>query len=153
MVGGALQLSNDFLLDTGIIIRYLRNTKQAADLLDFLEDVGEISVSAVTYLEILIGCRPHEEESVGIFFERVPPLAITQEIAGKGASLIKKYPSAFGKGVGRGTPDALIAATAWQRRAILVTLNTRQYTRVPITEFEIQAIEQQAQDWVSQLKT
>ena len=148
MAGKGLQPSSDFLLDTGIIIRYLRKIRQAAYLLDFLEDNGRISVSVITYLEILIGCQPREEENTRLFFERIPPLAVSQEVAHKAASLIKKYPSVFGKEVGRGTPDALIAATAWQRQSILVTLNTRQFAKVPIAELTIQAIEQDAKDWV-----
>jgi predicted nucleic acid-binding protein len=141
-----------FLLDTGIIIRYLRKAKQAADLLDFLVNIGEIGVSAITYLEVLIGCKPHEEETVQLLFERIPPIGVSQEVAHKCASLIKKYPSVFGREIGRGIPDALIAATAWQRQATLVTLNTRQFARVPINELRIHAIEQDAEDWVSQLK-
>lgn len=152
MAGEGLQPSSDFLLDTGIIIRYLRGNRKAADLLDFLEDKGRISVSVITYLEILIGCQPREEESTRLFFDRVQPLIVSQELAHKAASLIKKYPSVFGKQIGRGTPDALIAATAWQRQATLVTLNTRQFAKVPIAEVAIYAIKQNAKDWTSHLK-
>lgn len=152
MAGKNLQPSNDFLLDTGIIMRYLRGTRQAADLLDFLEETGKISVSVITYLEILILCQPHEEDITRLFFERVPPLVVSQEVAYKAASLIKKYPSVFGKKIERRTPDALIAATAWQQQATLVTLNTRQFAIVPIAELTVQAIEQDAEDWVRLLK-
>jgi predicted nucleic acid-binding protein len=152
VAGEGLQPSFDFLLDTGIIIRHLRNDKRANDLLDYLAQIGDISVSAITYMEILIKCEPHEEESTRLLFERIPPLVVSQEVAHKAASLIKKYPSIFGKEIGRGTPDALIAATAWQRQAELVTLNTRQFAKVPIAELAIQAIDQNARDWVSLLK-
>jgi len=133
-------------------MRYLRGTRQAADLLDFLEETGKISVSVITYLEILILCQPHEEDITRLFFERVPPLVVSQEVAYKAASLIKKYPSVFGKKIERRTPDALIAATAWQQQATLVTLNTRQFAIVPIAELTVQAIEQDAEDWVRLLK-
>ncbi len=152
MAGEGLLPSSDFLLDTGIVIRHLRNDKRAHDLLDFLEDNGKISVSVITYLEILIGCQPREEASTRIFFERIPSLAVIQEVAQKASSLIKKYPSVFGKQIGRGTPDALIAATAWQRQATLVTLNTRQFAKVPIAEVAICSIKQTAKDWTTLLK-
>ena len=152
MAGEGLLPSGDFLLDTGIVIRHLRNDKRAHDLLDFLEDNGRISVSVITYLEILLGCQPREEESTRLFFDRVQPLNVSQEVAYKAASLIKKYPSIFGKQIGRGTPDALIAATAWQRQAKLVTLNTRQFAKVPITEVTICSIKQNSKDWTSHLK-
>lgn len=152
MAGEDSLLNNDFLLDTGIVIRHLRNDKRAHDLLDLLEDNGIINVSVITYLEILIGCQPHEEESTRIFFERIPPLTVIQEVAQKASTLIKKYPSVFGKQIERRTPDALIVATAWQRQATLVTLNTRQFAKIPIGEVSIYPIKQNAKDWTSNLK-
>lgn len=152
MVGEGLRPSSEFLLDTGIILRYLRKNRRAADLLDYLEEIGEISVSAITYMEILIKCRPDEEEATMLFFDRVPPATISREVAQKAASLFRRYPAAFGKDNPRGFPDALIAATAWQQGSALVTLNTRHFARVPIVELAIQAIDQNAPDWVTTLK-
>jgi len=153
VVGKGLQPSSDFLLDTGIIIRYLRKNRQAADLLDHLEKIGAVSVSAITYMEILIKCRPDEEQATLLFFDRVPPVTIGREVAHKAALLIRKYPAAFGRAENpHGFPDALIGATAWQRGSALVTLNTRHFARVPIAELAIQAIDQNARDWVSALR-
>ena len=154
MVGEDLRPSSDFLLDTGIIMRHLRNDKRAHDLLDHLEEIGAISVSAITYVEILILCRPHEEQATLLFFDRVPPVTINREVAQKAALLIRKYPTAFGKAENpHGFPDALIGATAWQQGSTLITLNTRHFARVPIAEFAIQAIDQNARNWVTTLKT
>ena len=152
MAGEGLQPSSDFIIDTGIIIRYLREIRQAADLLDFLEQTGEIRVSAITYMEVLIRCQPHEEESTRLFSDRVPPLIVSQEVAGKAASLIRKYQTVFGKDNPRQFPDALIAATAWQRQGIFVTLNKKHFAKTPIDEFTVQVIEQDAEDWVRLLK-
>lgn len=152
MTGEALQSSNDLLLDTGIIIRHLRNDKRAHDLLDYLGDRGDIKVSVITFMEILVGCRSkEEEEQSSSFFDRVPPLIVNREVAHKASSLIKRYPTVFGRGVQRGTPDAIIAATAWQEQRILVTFNTRQFAKIPIAEIVIQAIDQNAADWVATL--
>lgn len=148
-----MHLSNDFLLDTGIILRHLRNDTRAHDLLDHLEKLGEVTVSAVTYMEILIGCRSGEEDATLLFFDRVHPVTITPEIAHKAASLIKRYPAAFGKDNPRGFPDALIAATAWHKESALVTLNTRHFANLQISELEIQIINQNSPNWVSTLKT
>ena len=153
MVGKGLQPSSDFLLDTGVIIRYLRKDRRAADLLDHLEKIGAISVSAITYMEIWILCHPHEEGATLLFFDRVPPVTIGREVAHKAALLIRKYPKVFGKAKNpHGFPDALIGATAWQQGSTLVTLNIQHFTRVPITEFAIQAIDQNAHDWVVKMK-
>lgn len=152
MVGEVLRRRSEFLLDTGIIIRYLKKDRRAADLLDYFEEAGEISVSAITCMEIFVKCQPHEEEATMLFFDRVPPVSISREVAQKAASLVRKYPTAFGKDEPRGFPDALIGATAWQRGSALVTLNTRHFARVPIAEFAIQALDQSARDWVTTLK-
>ncbi len=151
MAGEGLRLNSDFLLDTGIIISHLRNDKRAQDLLDYLEDIGVISVSAITYMEILIKCRPHEEPATLLLFDRVPPLIVSREVAQKAASLIRKYPAAFGKDNPKQYPDALIGATAWQQGGTLVTLNTQHFARVPIAEFAVLAIDQNAPDWVATL--
>ena len=104
-------------------------------------------------MEILRLCRPHEEEATLLFFDRVPPVTIGREVAHKAALLIRKYPTVFGKVENpHGFPDALLAATAWQRGSTLVTLNTRHFARVPITELAIQAIDQNARNWVSMLR-
>ena len=152
MVGAGLRTSNDFLLDTGIIIRYLRRETRAANLLDHLENLGEINVSVVTYMEILTGCRPEEENATTLLFERVSPVDISQEIAQKAALLIKKYPAAFGRDNPRGFPDALIAATAWQDGRTLVTFNTQHFARISMAELTIKAIDQNKRDWVAVLK-
>lgn len=153
MVGEDLQRSSNCLLDTGIVLRHLKNDKRAHGLLDYLEKIGEISVSVITYMEILVGSLPQEEEATMLFFDRVPPVTITREVAQKAASLIKKYPAAFGKNNPRGFPDALIAATACQWGSTLITFNTRHFARVPISELAIRAIDQNTNNWASSLRT
>ncbi len=152
MAGEDLQPSSNFILDTGIILRYLWEIRQAADLLEFLQQIGEISVSVITYMEIRIGCKPNEEESTRLFFDRVQPLIVSQEVAEKSAFLIRKYQAVFGKKNPRRFPDAIIAATAWQRQAVLITLDKEHFGKTPIDEFAVQVIDQDAEDWVSLLK-
>ncbi len=153
MAGEGLQPSSDFLLDTGVIIGHLRNNKRANALLDHLEQIGTIGVSAITYMEILIRCRPDEEEATLLFFDRVRPISIGREVAHKAALLIRNYPAVFGTAKNpHGFPDALIGATAWQQGSTLVTLNTQHFARVSIAEFAIQAIDQNAPNWVASFK-
>ena len=154
MAGEDLQAKPNysFILDTGIILRYLWKIRQAADLLEFLQQIGEIHVSAITYMEILIGHKPKEEESIRLFFDRVQPLVVSQEVAEKSAFLIRKYQAVFGKKNPRRFPDALIAATAWQQQGTLVTLDKKHFDNTKIKEFTIRTIDQETEDWVSQLK-
>lgn len=152
MAGEGLPSSSNFLLDTGIVLRHLRDDKRAHYLLDFLEETDRIRVSTITYMEILVRCKPHEEEDTRIFFERAPQIIISQEIAEKAAFLIRQYQAVFGKDNPRQFPDALIAATAWQQGAFLVTLNKKHFGKTKIKEFTVQIIDQEADDWISQLK-
>jgi predicted nucleic acid-binding protein len=144
--------NNSTLIDTGIIIRHLRNDSRANQLLDYLERKGDIKVSVITLMEILVGCRSQAEEGNSLLlFERVLPLSVNKDIAAKAALLIKKYPKVFGKGIQRGTPDAIIAATTWQENRVLITLNTRQFAKIPISEIQINAIDQNKPDWTVSL--
>lgn len=150
-VGSAVN-DNSTLIDTGVIILHLRNDARANQLLDYLESKGDIKVSVITVMEILVGCRSKEEEDNSLLlFERVLPVSTNRDIAAKAAALIKKYPEVFGKGIQSGTPDAIIAATALNENRALITLNTRQFAKVPISEVRINAIDQNKPDWTVDL--
>ena len=64
----------------------------------------------------------------------------------------KGWKAVFGKDNTRQFPDALIAATAWQWHGVLVTLNKKHFANIPINEFTVQVIDQDADDWVALLK-
>ena len=151
MAGEVLQPVNKFILDTGIILRYLWGIKRAADLLEFLKSLGEIHTSTITYMEILVGLKPKEEKSLKLFFERVTPIHVDQDISEKAATLIRKYKSIFGRDNPRRFPDAIIAATAWQHKGTFVTLNKNQFSKTTINEFVVKVIDQDAKDWISLL--
>jgi predicted nucleic acid-binding protein len=153
VVGEDLHVSSSYVLDTGVIMRHLRDDNRANSLLNYLEYTGEINVSAITYMEIWVRCLPHEEDATMLFFDRVPPVSVDREVAHKAAKLIKQYPQVFGRDNPRGFPDALIAATAWQLGSVLVTLNVRHFAKIPISEINIKAIKQDASDWVNTFKT
>lgn len=148
VIGETLGSGTDFLLDTGIIIRYLRRDRRAARLLDHLENLGRLTTSVITVLEVTLGNASLEEEKASsIFFGRYTPVDINVGIARKAAELIKSHPQLFGKGVRRGTADALIAATASVRGCVLVTLNTRYFAQVPVADLSIRAIDQALPSW------
>jgi len=138
----------EFILDTGIVIRYLRGDWRAAQLLDSLKAQGVVSASIVTALEVLVGCRDDDErDAAHELLARLNPVVIDLAVAEKAALLIQRYPHVFGRQVSRGTADALIAATAWNLNATLYTLNTRQFARIPLSELVIHAIDQTARTW------
>jgi predicted nucleic acid-binding protein len=141
----------NFILDTGIILRYFWEIRQAAELLEFLQQIGTINVSAITYMEVLTGIKPEEEEITKIFFERIPPLIVSEKIAEKSAFLIRKYQSVFGRNNPRRYPDAIIAATAWQQQGMFFTLDNKHFGKTKIDEFIVKVIEQEKTNWISQL--
>lgn len=51
-----------YLLDTGILIRHLRNRPGYCDLVQRLNQEGALYVSAFTHVEVLRGMREHERE-------------------------------------------------------------------------------------------
>lgn len=113
------------LLDTDVIIDYLRGQVDAVAYLESL--ANPLLVSVVTVAELYSGVREGEErEALEIFlsaFERVP---VSEEIAVKGGLYRRDY----GKSHKIGLADALIAATAEIRGATLVTLNTKHFPMI-----------------------
>lgn len=139
----------DALLDTGILIRYLRGQVQARDFLDDLGQSTGLFLSAMTVLELLIGCRNRADElqQVEALVEQFTVVAMDHAVCRNAARLIHGYPDIFGSELSRGTPDAIIAACAWERGAALYTLNTRHFLKRPIDEIEVIALNQNATRW------
>jgi predicted nucleic acid-binding protein len=110
------------LIDTDVLIDYLRGRAEAVTYLEGLQE--PILVSAVTVAELYAGVREGAErtalEQFLAAFEVVP---VDQAIAVKGGLFRRDY----GKSHATGLADALIAATAESRQATLVTLNGKHF--------------------------
>lgn len=147
MVGGTAKPR--FILDTGIIIRELNREKRAAELLNHLRNRGVVEVSAITVMEVFAGCRDEDEEAkAGQLFDLIRPIALDEEAAAIAGKLVRKYPVLFGKTVERGSPDALIAATAICADAQLVTLDRKDFGRLTEPGLVTTILDQSAQSWV-----
>jgi hypothetical protein len=118
---------NRFLLDTNILL-YLIGKKIPVDALP----EGEFSVSFVTELEVLSypSITPQEEQQLKRFLHDIPVIDITAEIKERTIDLRKKYNLRL--------PDAIIAATALQLDATLVT-NDKGFSLVH--EIQLRSIE------------
>ena len=110
------------LLDTDVLIDYLR---EQADAVKYLENLTEaLLISSVSVAELYAGVRDGtERESLKIFLRAFEVVSIDREIAAKGGLYRRDY----GKSHNTGLADALIAATAEIRQATLVTLNKRHF--------------------------
>ena len=110
------------LLDTDVLIGYLRGQRRSVEYLEGL--TATLVVSAITVAELVAGLRGGGEEraleSFLLAFEVVP---VDGEAARLGGTFRRKY----GPSHGMGLADALIAAAAQLRSARLVTLNTRHF--------------------------
>ncbi len=115
-------MAEQFLMDTDVLIDYLRGRVEAVDYLEHLE--APFMVSAATVAELYAGVRDGAERTrlntfVGAF-EIVP---VDAEIAHKGGLYRRDY----GKSHSTGLVDGLVAATAELRQVALITLNKKHF--------------------------
>jgi predicted nucleic acid-binding protein len=113
-------MARTLLLDTDVLVDYLRSQKDAVGYLE--EQTAPLIVSSITVAELYAGVRDGKErrilERFLLAFEIIP---VDEEISKAGGLLRRDY----GPSHGVGLADALIAATAKVRKVILVTLNRR----------------------------
>lgn len=115
---------SEYLLDTNILIRYLRRTPGYREMLQQIARENTLSISAITRLEIVRGMRKHEGEiTFGLLnsFETIP---ISAEIADAAGGLIQFYQAS---GITLGTADAIIAATGLYRSMTFITANEKHF--------------------------
>lgn len=110
------------LLDTDVLIDYLRDLPAAVG---FLENLTEpLLISSMTVAELYAGVREGEERQVlDLFIRAFEVVPVDDEIAIRGGLFRRDYRASHGTGLA----DAILAATAEFRRAQLVTLNARHY--------------------------
>lgn len=114
----------DYLLDSGILIRHLRNYKGYPELTDRLAGEANVFISVMTRFEIVRGMRIYERESTFNLLESLDTLVMTSEIADAAGEI---YYSGRARGVTFGEADAIIAATAMQHDLALVTANAKHF--------------------------
>ena len=115
-------MNRSILIDTDIVIDFLRGRKQAVS---FFKDNSEIiCFSAITVAEIYAGIRGKEEEiAVEHLFSIFPVIETTKKIAIEAGKLVKQYRPSHSVEL----PDAIIAATCIISDSELNTLNIKHY--------------------------
>ena len=105
---------NKLLLDTNVIIGYLKGTGSIVQFLDG-QASDSLFASVITRMELLSfpGITPEEEAVINEFLECVTVLPLTEDI--------EKIAIALRRSVRRKMPDAIVAASAIRIEATLVT--------------------------------
>lgn len=110
------------LLDTDVLIDFLRGQPEARDFIASLP--REVAVSAMTVAELHVGVREGaERQALEAMLATFRILPLDDDTARQGGLLRRDY----GKSHGVGLNDALIAATAQRHALRLATLNIKHY--------------------------
>jgi predicted nucleic acid-binding protein len=110
------------LVDTDVLIDYLRGHPEAGSFLESRLD--EVSISAVSVAELYQGVREGRERTLlARMVSALTVLPLTTEIAERAGLFRRDYRAATGCGLA----DCLIAATAARHGLELATLNGRHF--------------------------
>ena len=110
------------LIDTDVLIDYLRARSES---ITYLENLTQpLVISAITVAELYAGVRDGTERvALENFIASFQVRAVDERIAAR-AGILRRD---FGKSHGTGLADAIIAATAEEQQANLVTLNKKHF--------------------------
>jgi predicted nucleic acid-binding protein len=116
------------LVDSSVVIDYLRDEARAVALLEPLVTDEQLFGSEMTRFEVLAGMRPVEEDATESILGTIGWIPVDEFVARRAASLVRRYRAAH-----RGIEDAdyLIAATALELEADLLTTNARHFPMLP----------------------
>ena len=111
------------LVDTDVLIWYMRGSPKAQRAIDDLEN---FSISVVTYVELVQGLRNKAELNILRNFlqsRSVPVLHVDENISSTAMFLVEQHHFSHALGL----PDALVAATALIHGLHLLTADTKHY--------------------------
>lgn len=112
------------LLDTDVLVDYLRGSAAALAVIDPLLGRERVLASVVTRAELVAGTDEAEKRVLGAIFDLLIWIPVSVGIATRGGQLSRRYRRAY---PGVGLPDFLIAATAEVLGVSLWTQNPRHY--------------------------
>ena len=118
-------MAERLLFDTDVLIEYLRGRQRAVEYLEGLAD--DMYISVVSIAELFAGVRDDGgEDYLKQFLLAFSALPVTGTVARLGGLYRRDYRHSHGTGLA----DALIAATAEENGATLVTFNQRHFPMV-----------------------
>ena len=115
-------MAEKLLVDTDVIIDYLRGYSKAVEYLE--KQTSALFMSTISVAELYAGIKDEEEGNIlDQFIEAFDIINITVDIAVRGGLLKKNYAKSHGAGLA----DSLIAACAEETKSTLVTLNKNHF--------------------------
>jgi len=125
-------MTRDTLVDTDILIHFLRGRREAREFLSSVLDRSQILCSSITVAEIFAGLRPGEEEKTRALVDNLLVLDVTREVAERAGQYRRTIRSQTLE-----LDDCLIAATAFVHRSVLATGNGKHY---PMRDIEVRVV-------------
>lgn len=115
-----------YLIDSNILIDYLRGDKGTAEFLYNLEKTDNSAfISVITEYELLCGKdidNPIKSKKISELLSLFPPIDVNSEIVKISAKFYRDYHS--------GIADAIIAGTAFYTNSTLITRNTKHFSNI-----------------------
>ena len=112
------------IVDSDILIDAGHGEANAINCLLRLEVASTLAISAVTQMELIVGCRNKSElQTLEKFLTRYQILKITDEISDRAVDLLKQYYLSHSLLIA----DGLIAATALIHNKAFITKNQRDF--------------------------
>lgn len=117
----------NYLLDTCVLIDYLRGSSSVYDLLVNDENVN-LSMSTITMMELTVGAlNKREVNFIQKAFSKIEIIYINEDISKRAEDLILNYSKNYNLQI----CDALIASTSINRNMELITYNVSDFRYIP----------------------
>jgi predicted nucleic acid-binding protein len=104
------------LFDTNILIDYLNGINDARKEIERYETV---MISAITWMEVMVGAKDDEAATIRAFLSRFIQLPVNSEIAERAVTIRRQTHIRL--------PDAIIWASAKSENALLVSRNSKDF--------------------------
>jgi predicted nucleic acid-binding protein len=112
------------IIDTDILIDISLKREQSISYVENLENNYMLAISAITKMELIVGCRNKQELAIlEKFLRHFQVITLDDSITHIAIQLLQRYRLSHGLLI----PDALIAATALDFNIALASKNQRDY--------------------------
>lgn len=118
-------MPDSVIVDTDVLIDVGRDVSEAIVCLEQIEQQLSLSISIVTQMELIIGCRNKAElRKLDQFLRRFQVVKLNEHISEVAVDILRRYRLSHGLLIA----DALIAATALSLDVSFMTKNQRDYS-------------------------